>query len=141
MITVSNFKSVEVLRNLFSSALTRFENLTDDKEYFTRSNLSYYKVAIEWVNSFKNLGFFKEVDDVLYYLEKPYKWQQELYIIDALMLSSVYEQDYTDWFVDNEIPKDCQQDIVEVIDYILHNDFNIYCLKDILDDLENDFRV
>ena len=141
MITVSNFKSVEVLRNLFSSALTRFENLTDDKEYFTRSNLSYYKVAIEWVNTFNHLGFFKEVDDVLYYLEKPHKWQQELYIIDALMLSSVYEQDYTDWFVDNEIPKDCQQDIVEVIDYILHNDFNIYCLKDILDDLENDFRV
>lgn len=141
MITVSNFKSVEVLRNLFSSALTRFENLTDDKEYFTRSNLSYYKVAIEWVNTFNHLGFFKEVDDVLYYLEKPHKWQQELYIIDALMLSSVYEQDYTDWFVDNEIPKDCQQDIVEVIDYILHNNFNVYCLKDILDDLENDFRV
>tara|TARA_B100000902_G_C27308115_1_gene916769 strand:- start:1879 stop:2304 length:426 start_codon:yes stop_codon:yes gene_type:complete len=141
MITVSNFKSVEVLRNLFSSALTRFENLTENSEYFTNSNLSLYKVAIEWANTFNHLGFFTEVDDVLYYLEKPYKWQQELYLIDALHLNRVFEQDYTDWFKDNDTPKECEQDVQEVMEYILNNNFNIYSLEDILDDLEDDFRV
>ena len=141
MITVSNFKTVAVLENLFSSALTRFENLIDDKDFFTNHNLTYYKVTIEWVNTFNHLGFFKEVDEVLYFLEKPHKWQEEVYIIEALGLTSIFNQDYSEWLQDNDIPKECQQDVIEVIGYILHNNFNVYCLKDIIDDLENDFRV
>lgn len=141
LITVSNFKTVEVLEKLFSSALTRFENLLDDKDYLPNLNLTYYKVTIQWVNTFHNLGFFTEVDEVIYFLEKPHKWQEEVYIIDALGLTSIFNQDYTEWLQENDIPKDCQQDVIEVIGYILHNHFNVYCLKDIIEDLKNDFQV
>lgn len=103
--------------------------------------MTYYKVTIQWVNTFHNLGFFTEVDEVIYFLEKPHKWQEEVYIIDALGLTSIFDQDYTEWLQENDIPKDCQQDVIEVIGYILHNHFNVYCLKDIIEDLKNDFQV
>jgi hypothetical protein len=141
MLTLCNYKSIEVLRNLFSSAVNRFENLVEDKEYFSNSNLSYYKVAIECADTFRNLGFFDSVDDVIYYLEKPYKFQEELHLINCLGLSTVYKLDYTEWLKENDIPKDCEMDVVDVIQYILNNQYSIFYLKDLIDELENDFSV
>ena len=74
MLTMSNYKSIEFLRNLFSKAIQEWENSKDF--YFSENfDLKYYKVAIEYANHFRDLGFFQEVDDVIDYLEKPHKFQ------------------------------------------------------------------
>ena len=138
MLTISNFKSIEFLRDLFSKAIQEWENSKDFylSEHF---DLKYYKVAIEYANRFRDLGFFQSVDDVIDYLEKPHKFQDELYLIKLFDLSIVYKQDYTEWLKDIDCPKDMEIDVVDVIEYMLHNNYSIHWINDILDELEQDF--
>lgn len=138
MLTISNFKSIEFLRDLFSKAIQEWENSKDFylSEHF---DLKYYKVAIEYASRFRDLGFFQEVDDVIDYLEKPHKFQNELYLIKLFDLSIVYKLDYTEWLKDIECPKEMQMDVVDVIEYMLHNNYSIHWINDLLDELEQDF--
>ena len=138
MITISNYKSIEFLRNLFSKAIQDFN---DCKEIYFSENydLKYYKVAIEWASRFRDLGFFDDVDSVMNYLEKPHKYQDELYLIKAFDLTIVYKQDYTEWLKDINCPKEMEIDVVDVIEYILHNSYSIHWINDLLDELEQDF--
>ena len=138
MLTISNYKSIEFLRNLFSKAIDEWEKTKDT--YFTQEyNLIYYKVAIEWASHFRDLGFFQEVDDIMYYLEKPHKWQEELYLIKLFDLTIVYKQDYTHWLENIDCPKEMEIDVVDVIEYMLHNSYSIHWINDLLDELEQDF--
>jgi hypothetical protein len=140
MLTISNFKSIEFLRNLFSKAIQDWEN---NKEFYLSEqfDLKYYKVAIEYANRFRDLGFFQEVDDVIDYLEKPHKFQDELYLIKLFDLSIVYKQDYSQWLKDIDCPKEMEIDVVDVIEYMLHNNYSIHWINDILDELEQDFAI
>lgn len=138
MLTISNFKSIEFLRNLFSQAIQDWENSKD--HYFSEHyDLKYYKVATEYAHYFRDLGFFQEVDDVIDYLEKPHKFQDELYLIRLFGLTIVYKQDYTEWLKDIDCPKEMEIDVVDVIEYMLHNNYSIHWINDILDELEQDF--
>jgi len=135
---VSNFKSVEFLRELFSKAIQDFDN---SKEIYFSENydLKYYKVAVEWASRFRDLGFFDDIDSVLHYLEKPHHYQDQLYLIQVFGLSIVYKQDYREWLKDIDCPSDCEMDVVDVIEYILHNNYSIHWINDLLDELEQDF--
>ena len=113
MITISNYKTIEFLSELFAKAKQEWENSKDFylSEHF---DLKYYKVAVEYASRFRDLGFFKNVDDVIDYLEKPHKFQDELYLIKLFDLSIVYKQDYTEWLKDIECPKEMEMDVVVI---------------------------
>lgn len=138
MLTISNYKSIEFLRELFSKAIKDYER-SREILFSETYNLEYFKVANEWASVFVNLGFFDSVDDLLYYLEKPHKLQNELYLIKSFDLTIVYKQDYSQWLKDIDCPKECEIDVVDTIEYLLHNNYSMHWINDLLDELEQDF--
>lgn len=138
MITVSNYKTIEFLSELFAKAKQDFENAKSI--YFSEMyDLKYFKVANEWASRFNDLGFFETIDDVLHYLERPEKWQNELYLIKCFDLTIVYKQDYREWLKDIDCPEGCEGDVIDVMTYILHNNYSIHWITDLLDELKEDF--
>lgn len=139
MLTITNYKSIEFLSNLVTKALNEFEQMKSI--WFENYDLKYYKVSVEWANRFNDLGLFQSIDDVLYYLEKPHKFQEQLYIIKMFDLSIVYKQDYSQWLKDIDCPKECEMDVVDFIEYVIHNGYETYQLIELLDECRDDFKV
>ena len=139
MLTISNYKSIEFLSNLVAKALDDYDKFKS--MWFENYKLDYYKVANEWASTFNDLGLFETIDDVLYYLEKPYKLQEQLYIIKMFDLSIVYKQDYSQWLKDIDCPKECEMDTVDFIEYVIHNGYQTYQIKELLDECRDDFKV
>ena len=139
MLTITNYKSIEFLSNLVTKGLNDFDKFKSI--WTTDYDLSLYKVSVEWASTFNDFGLFETIDDVLYYLEKPYKFQRQLYIIKMFDLSIVYKQDYSQWLKDIDCPKECEMDVVDYIEYVIHNGYETYQLMELLDECRDDFKV
>ena len=138
MITLLNTKSIQFIIDLFHNATRLFDE--NKQLWFTEHyNLNYYKVAIQWANTFNDLGLFKTVDDVIYYLEKPHKFQELVYVVKSFELNyGVYKGDYTQWLKDIKCPKKFRTDVEDVITYILENNYSIHWLSELIQDLQKE---
>lgn len=139
MLFINNYKSIEFLSNLVTKALNDYEQ--SRKMWLDMYNLDFYKVAVEWASTFNDLGLFETIDDVLYYLEKPHKLQEQLFIIKMFDLKIVYKQDYSQWLKDIDCPKECEMDVIDYIEYVIHNGYETYQLLELLDECRDDFKV